>query len=289
MPLVEEIASKAAKATHGWAYVPDTGYDPSKAPIVPLGTKRHASGAATKAIASAAAVANPTGGPSSSNAPITLAVIHDPNATARQNTQLARRLAELDRDNARDAAATITGKGGAAGRGAKGKTPATRKILAAQKTFVNYLADEEALAAQTGTAAAAAVAALARQKVDPEKHRAAQVKVVPPAGPVGAGPSLPPPPQPVATVPGPGAVDDSRLVQVVVPRAPSETLMDALTGAPPLSYTAARAVDDGTGKPRRHFCEWCGYWGTIKCKVCGARTCGKECYQLHTKERCQGL
>ena len=284
MPLVEEVASKSHKATHGWAYVPDTGYDPSKAPIVPAGTKRTASGVAIKAIAASQSAAPTPSSSASGGQPLTLAALHDPSTSARQNTQLARRLAELDRDIAPGVTFNAPGKSGA-GR-AKGKTPATRKILAAQKTFVNYLADEEAMAAQ-GAAAAAAAAAVT--KAERARLQAAQTTLVPPPNSASSGArataQAPPPPPPL----GPGAEDDARLVQVVVPRAPSDALMARLTGAPPLSYGAARALADARDPPRRHFCEWCGHWGTIRCRACGARVCGLECYQTHTKERCLGL
>ncbi len=42
MPLVEVIQTAAAAKAPGWAYVPDTGYDPSKAPIQPSARKRNA-------------------------------------------------------------------------------------------------------------------------------------------------------------------------------------------------------------------------------------------------------
>jgi len=65
-------------------------------------------------------------------------------------------------------------------------------------------------------------------------------------------------------------------------QAPSETEIEALLSAPPLSYAAARAAPpDSHGPPQRYFSEQCGHWGQIKCLQCGARTCGLACKQEH--------
>lgn len=40
MLTVEVLPNTSAHAQPGWAYVPDTGYDPSKAPIVPSGARK---------------------------------------------------------------------------------------------------------------------------------------------------------------------------------------------------------------------------------------------------------
>ncbi|GME35861.1 putative hit finger domain protein [Neofusicoccum parvum] len=121
MPHIEviPITSGAAPAP-GWAYVPDTGYDPSKAAINPTGRKRTAR--------------QDVGG------------THD--LSARQQTQLHKRIAELDRDNQKDVALPTKAKeGGAAPREKAGRkmTPAVRKILQSGRTFAHWLADEEAL------------------------------------------------------------------------------------------------------------------------------------------------
>ena len=48
MPLIEELpTAKANASTPGWAYVVDTGYDPSKAPIVPSGSRNRKGRATT--------------------------------------------------------------------------------------------------------------------------------------------------------------------------------------------------------------------------------------------------
>ena len=77
MPLIEEIpTAKANASTPGWAYVPDTGYDPSKAPIIPSGTRNR------KARNAAAPSKN--------------------EISARQQHKIDQHLASLDRENHRD-------------------------------------------------------------------------------------------------------------------------------------------------------------------------------------------
>ena len=74
MPLIEVLPNSSSVSAPGWAYVPDTGYDPSKAPIQPSARKRNAR------------TAGPGGG----------------DATVKQNNSLLKRLADLDRDNHKD-------------------------------------------------------------------------------------------------------------------------------------------------------------------------------------------
>lgn len=84
MPLIEILPNTTTVAAPGWAYVPDTGYDPSKAPIVPSGARKRARNAP------AAAVAGDT--------------------SVRQQNKIARHLAELDKDNHRDVQFAVPGK-----------------------------------------------------------------------------------------------------------------------------------------------------------------------------------
>lgn len=89
MPQVELLPNSTSAAAPGWTYVVDTGYDPSKVAINPKDRKR--------------AAARP-GGPRGEN-----------ELSARQQTAVARRIAELERDN--DAGKVIgvpvgKGKGG---------------------------------------------------------------------------------------------------------------------------------------------------------------------------------
>ena len=248
MPHIEEVANSAATSAPGWAYVPDTGYDPSKAAIQPSGARKR----------------KVRFGPAEN--------------TAKQNNATLKRLADLEKDNTKELHIAIPSKQKDAGGKTKGKTAVTRKILMAQKTFANYLADEEALAAQEpqpGTVARPK-GGLKRPAGLETPPKPAQ-SVTPASGqPYPGFPSI-----------GFGGVDDSRLLQAVVPPAPSEELIEALVSAPPLSFNAARVQPPKLEKPRRHFCELCGYWGTIKCIQCGTRVCGLNCKRLHDEQRCQ--
>ncbi|RAK97416.1 putative HIT finger domain protein [Aspergillus ibericus CBS 121593] len=121
---VELLPSTKTHATPGWTYVPDRGFDPAKAAITPaIGRKRG---------------------------------IRDPgraDLTSRQSNAIVRHLAELDRENHRETQVPIPVKQkDASGRGTRGKvTSNVRRILQSQKTFRNYLDDEEASLAQQAT------------------------------------------------------------------------------------------------------------------------------------------
>ena len=75
MPLIEVLPNSTSISAPGWAYVPDTGYDPSKAPIQPSGARKR--NARTSGI---------VGGDTST----------------RQTNALMKRLADLDKDNHKD-------------------------------------------------------------------------------------------------------------------------------------------------------------------------------------------
>ena len=76
MPLIEVLPNSTNTSAPGWAYVPDTGYDPSKAPIQPSGARQRA------------ARANTFG--------------DGQEMSAKQNNAVVKRLEELDKDNHRD-------------------------------------------------------------------------------------------------------------------------------------------------------------------------------------------
>ncbi|ETN39833.1 uncharacterized protein HMPREF1541_06059 [Cyphellophora europaea CBS 101466] len=86
------------------------------------------------------------------------------------------------------------------------------------------------------------------------------------------------------------ALDADPLLKTVnLPAKPSARVMAALLAEPPLSYAAARAtpLDPDRQTPRRHFCVVCGYWGKVRCKKCGERTCGLlECWKGHEEGGC---
>ena len=248
---VEEVVDVAKKASQpGWDYVIDTGFDPSKAPITPANKKR---------------TARTIGG----------------DYTARQDAAILKRLADLEKDNARDVQIPIPARQKDNAGRAKGKTAATRKILMAQKTFTNYLADEEALAALEPQNALAA-----RSKSGPLVSRPLLEQIPKtfmtdtPMPDADEDPSTQKPHQP-SLRPASDGVDDSHLLESVVPEVPPEALMEALVSAPPLSYNAARVGPSTSGKPKLHFCVMCGYWGNYKCWLCGSRYCDLACKTKH--------
>ena len=85
MPQIEILPNTGAAPAPGWAYVPDTGYDPSKVAINPKDRKRIA--------------ARPGGVPSGNE------------LSARQQTAIQRRLVELEKDNNSRETIIIPGKG----------------------------------------------------------------------------------------------------------------------------------------------------------------------------------
>lgn len=250
MPLIEVVANSTKTEKPGWTYVADTGYDRTKAPIQqPTSRKRNAR------------IQDTT----------------DAGLTARQSTALAKRVAELEKDNSRDLAVPVPGKR------SKAKNPSTKKILESQRTFAHYLADEEAMAAnETETAQAKSSRAAARKSSGMPPPPLAKVDTN--AGETSNGPTSVA--KPLKRNAQTLEETEARLMQIFVPAAPSERLMDALTSAPPLSWNEARARPSTSGKPQRHFCEICGYWGRVKCLQCGARVCGLTCKRAHDDGRC---
>lgn len=172
--------------------------------------------------------------------------------------------------------------------GAKKMTPNVRRILMSQKTFANHLADEEAALAQQQQVGPSAPAPRAptlkpsgsipevKQSSLSEAHRRSAMESV--RSDVYMGGTAP--------IRAKDPLDDEPLLKVNVPSVPSEKEMEALLCAPPLSYNATRSAPPPRHKPQRHFCEICGYWGSIKCMKCGARVCGLECKGAHDDGRC---
>ena len=190
------------------------------------------------------------------------------------------------------------------------QTPNVKRILGYQRTFAHYLADEEAQIAQSGgTSASQPTPSLPRSsslRTSTQKSTNTPTKMGPPPLPRPGSSSAQSPivkqesssedfhrtdshPQAAASSPS-GAVDqipktpfdDNVLLKSHVPKPPSDKVMAALLAEPPLSYNAARAKPSSLGHPPVFFCTICGYWGKIKCKKCGERTCGlMECYAAH--------
>ncbi|MCJ1386994.1 hypothetical protein MMC17_010123 [Xylographa soralifera] len=266
MPTIEVLPNSTSISAPGWTYVPDTGYDPSKAPIQAGPRKRNAR------------IAGTSGG----------------DTTARQNNAILKRLADLDKDNSKDVHISIPHKQKeAGGRASKGKTAGTRKILGAQKTFANYIADEEASAAlepQPVAALKSRVSNMTPKRTASTLSREASSSTAPQSvGGLSLHESRHVNTNSVVPLSGFAGNDaaDARLLQSSVPAIPSDSLLEALATAQPLYYNAARAAPSSSGKPQRHFCEFCGYWGQIKCIKCGARVCGLVCKKAHDEERCQ--
>ncbi|KAL4788356.1 hypothetical protein BJX76DRAFT_316297 [Aspergillus varians] len=300
---VEVIPNSSSHATPGWTYVADKGFDPAKAAIGPASGRKRGIRA-----------------PARTDVP------------ARQANAIIRHLAELDRENHRDVAIAIPARKDAqprenATRGTRTKvTSNVRRILQSQKTFRNYLDDEEAALAQTGSSAGASSAAatqrlpinkvtksssssLLRQSSTPatatttprrdastsraKKDAAASKK---PSDSTPAEPETESESQPHQQQESQQDQDDAQLIKSqydndpllksYIPPAPSERIMRALLSEPPLTYNASRAGPPLTGKSTRRFCCICGYWGKIRCRNCHQRTCGIECYKTHEDSRC---
>ncbi|KAI9722656.1 MAG: hypothetical protein M1812_001587 [Candelaria pacifica] len=275
MPHIEVLPNSTSTSAPGWAYVPDTGYDPSKAAIQPSGARKRAAARTT-----------------------TLGTHGE--TTARQNNAILKHLAELDRENHRDVQIAVPIKHrDAAGRVSKGKvTPAVRRILMSQKTFANHLADEEAaLSNQPPHPASAprtpATSKVAKTPTSLAKRASTSGSTPTPAQTPSSAvpPSTPSFAQSAATLapnPFPPSTSDdlNSLLQSFIPSAPSPAMIETLLSAPPLSYAAARAKPSSSNIPQRHFCEICGYWGRVRCMKCGARVCGLDCKGVHDEGRC---
>ena len=152
----------------------------------------------------------------------------------------------------------------------KKTTPNVRRILISQKTFANHLADEEAALAQQQQSGPSIlvpgpkIGAILQRKASADIHTISDGSISSRRDPLS----------------------DEPLLRTYIPSEPSFEVMNALISGPPLSYNAARSAPPTSGKPQRHFCEICGYWGTIKCMKCGTRACGLDCKITHDDGRC---
>lgn len=272
MPHIELVANQTSAPAPGWAYIPESTYiDPSKAAINPSGARaRHKSAAALAAQGSS-------------------------DISARQQTAIQRRLAELDRDAPTKEVVLSRERAGGAG----GKTQATRRILGSQKTWRNWLDDEEAMLVQGGrereqvVRPVAGVAALAQGEKKGKKRGSLAA-----GGGGSASTSVPATPAPETSAAAEKtksedvemrdaktSAEDDPLLRVSTLGSISQQQLDVLLSAPPLSYNAARvAPPDANAPPSRHFCELCGYWGRVRCKKCGSRVCGLDCKAMHDSE-----
>jgi zinc finger HIT domain-containing protein 1 len=270
MPHVEVLPNSAASVAPGWTYVVDTGYDPSKVAINPKNKKRAAA---------------QVGGQRGEN-----------ELSARQQTAIARRIAELERDNDPKQGITIPGKSCMYLRKklrakltlseAVPKTQNARRIIQYQRQIKHWLDDEEAQLAQQQQAPVPRGAATASRSNAQSLRRPSTLASVPPT-PTEAtpGPSIPPASSSMSVEFG----NDDALLSIdrAMPPPLNPADLEALLAAPPLSYAASHAAPPPAGAPpQRQFCDNCGYWGTMKCRKCGARVCGLECKEAHEATRC---
>lgn len=292
MPSVEVIPnSSTSSAAPGWTYVTDTGFDPSKAAIVPSGARKRAR--------------NSTFAGARANEPL----------SARQQASIAKHIADLDKENHRDVQIVVPDRPRDVGqRSISGKmTAGVKKILQSNKTWANYLADEEAAVAlqqQQQLAKPSVVQQVEGMAHAP--HRRGSTKQAKGATSKRGRPSIskqkvefepmdidsPSTPQrpaeptnanviPTTTVNPCEDNDEDPFLRPRVPKMPTAAEIEALLSAPPLSYAAARAGPTTNTAPPRQFCEMCGYWGRARCMKCGARVCGLDCKTQHEETRCQ--
>ncbi len=200
-------------------------------------------------------------------------------------------------------------------------TSNVRRILQSQKTFRNYLDDEEAALAQaTSTSTTTQRVPLnkiakpssgslsrrsstpattpkpdtsaSRAKKDTSKKRSEKTPIEPESTPQTLTEQDRKDHQDQDQDQDQGAhliksqYDNDPLLKSYIPSAPSERIMRALLSEPPLTYNASRAGPPLTGKSTRKFCCICGYWGKIRCRNCHQRTCGGDCYKTHEDSRC---
>ncbi|KAF2500795.1 hypothetical protein BU16DRAFT_451988 [Lophium mytilinum] len=265
MPHIEVLPNTGAAPAPGWAYVPDTGYDPSKVAFNPKDRKRQATRQG----------AVPTG----------------VELSARQLTAVQRRIAELERDNDARSGIEIPNKK------TTFKTSATKKILMSAKEIRHWLDDEDALLTNKAQAPGAGARAPAGRVIKPvigaRGRRGTLTATTVPSTPVQPStpatntpraltPSVPAFPSSVA-----GSQDKTLEIRTAVPAPLDMEKLEALLAAPPLPYAAARVGPPAAGgPPQRLFCDTCGYWGRVKCLKCGARVCGLECKGKHDQSMC---
>ncbi|KAL8835007.1 MAG: hypothetical protein Q9170_003497 [Blastenia crenularia] len=235
MPGIEILPNSTSISAPGWAYVPDNGYDPSKAAIQPTGARKRA--ARTTGI---------TGG----------------DTTTRQNNATLKHLAELDKDNYKDVQIPVPARFKEKVGSKTKTTPNVRRILASQKTFANHLADEEAAIASQGDQAVPASIRASAPLQGPKAsigRRASTLASEPPsADDVQRSTEKPHMSLGISrnvTAEDPGSRDP--LLRSYIPVMPSEGVMEALLAVPPLSYNAARAAPS-VGKPQSAVPEYVG-------------------------------
>jgi zinc finger HIT domain-containing protein 1 len=166
------------------------------------------------------------------------------------------------------------------------KTQNTRRIIQYQRQIKHWLDDEEAQLAQQQQAPVPRGTTTASRSNPLSLRRQSTYASIPPTpSEATPGPSVP---QTSSLMNLDNGNDDALLsIDRSMPSPLNPAELEALLVAPPLSYAASHAgPPPAGGPPQRQFCDNCGYWGTIKCRKCGARVCGLECKDAHEATRC---
>jgi zinc finger HIT domain-containing protein 1 len=265
MPLITELPiSQTTRPSHGWAYVPDTG-----APIAAM-----------------AASTRKRGPPRSST---TNKVLPQNNPSVKQQKAILQRLERLAEDNWSKQTVPLPPRART-----KKSTQNVRRILASERQFKHWH-DEQVAQLALGANPVAGQPVLPVSTGGSRRSSAAQHVQMPMHPP--PKPSTPrAKTEPSATKSSPLATNtkeaeeestetktvDALLLTRGIPKMPSKRLMDVLLAEAPLPWDAASARPLENRMPARHFCVVCGYWGKVRCKRCGERTCGLlECWKGH--------
>jgi zinc finger HIT domain-containing protein 1 len=255
MPLIEELpVTQTNRVSHGWAYIPDTG--------VP--------------IAAMQAGGRKRGAPRDTENKI----LYN-NPTVKQQKATQQRLERLAEDNWSKHTVPLPARSRT-----KKSTQNVRRILASERQFKHWHDEQVAQLLQTGSAPVALPVAGTTPATSRRTSTAQQLPMRPPPKPstsrIKTEPSIPSSSSPLVTTIEEAV--DPLLATRGVPKLPSKRLMDALLAEPALSFdaVAAKPLEPSKRMPARHFCSVCGYWGKVKCKRCGDRTCGlMECWAGH--------
>ena len=298
MPLIEVLpAGLPSRASQpGWAYVPDTG------PIAAVQPGQRKGGRDDNVVGS----------------------------SAKQQKAIEQRLKDLEKENYKDVPIPIP-KSDRDRKGKKVTSNVRRILGYNRNFGHYLADEEALIAAGGSSTIAAPTPSTAASAVKDGKRRGDRENATTPAsrrapvqpGTMGPPPNKPPTPmkqesrdqdvamtspstspkrsrsqsgtqtQQAPTTYDPKLDKDPLLRTLNLPPRPSDRVMAQLLAEPPLSYSAARAkpLDPDKQVPVRHFCTMCGYWGKVKCRKCGERTCGlMECWKGHEAGGCgQGI
>jgi zinc finger HIT domain-containing protein 1 len=270
MPTIQELPNtKTSHAAPGWAYVLEPAIDPSHLAIQPTGARSQKRTTGTR------------------TATDTLLGAHTKTQAAKNRA----RIEEISRDNTFQSAKgdhggdggwvpasarheitearwKITkGAGKSVGSGAAGKQATNvKRVLASTKTWAHHAGDEEARVQLAGqTARNQQSGRTAKAQVSDSRTLGSNAEDLD------------------AQILNPSAStsEENILLKVGGPVYPSQDVIEALIKAPPLTYAAASAPESAIKTPQRKFCDMCGYWGKMRCTVCGTYVCSLPCKVTH--------